>query len=324
MKAIVQDEYGEVDVLRLDDIDRPAIGDGEVLLQVHAAGVDRGVWHLMTGLPYPVRLAGYGVRAPDNPVRGREVAGRVEVVGRDVTGFRPGDEVFGIAEGSFAEYTRAEAGKLVLRPPTLGVDQAAHCRDLGSHGPAGRARPREGAGRAEGAGHRRVRGCRHVRRADRQGVRRPRHRGVQHREVDLVRSLGADRVIDYRRDDIGDDTYDAILDVGGNPFSPAPVPRAHPARHAGHRRRRDERALARRHRPADPRPCCSRRSSVRGWGSLLNSENAADMAVLAELVVSGKVTPAIDRTFPLVDTPAAIRHMTEGRVRGKVIVSVAG
>src|SRR3981081_1819549 len=103
MQAIVQDRYGEAaDVLRLEQTGRPAIGDGEVLLRVHAAGVDRGIWHLMTGLPYPVRLAGYGVRAPKTRIRGREVAGRVEAVGKDVTTLRRGDEVFGIGEVSFA------------------------------------------------------------------------------------------------------------------------------------------------------------------------------------------------------------------------------
>src|ERR671921_863901 len=99
MTAVVQDRYGEADVLRLDQIDRPAIGDDEVLVRVRAAGVDRGAWHLMAGLPYPVRLAGYGVRAPKTPVRGREIAGRVEAVGKNVTRFKPGDEVFGVGEG---------------------------------------------------------------------------------------------------------------------------------------------------------------------------------------------------------------------------------
>src|ERR1700741_1852228 len=106
MRAIVQDEYGEaMDVLGLAEIDRPEITDDEVLVRVHAAGVDRGVWHIMAGLPYPLRLAGYGVRTPKTRVRGAEVAGRVEAVGNDVTAVRPGEDVYGIAEGSFAEDT---------------------------------------------------------------------------------------------------------------------------------------------------------------------------------------------------------------------------
>ena len=126
MQAIVQDRYGEaLDVLRLEEVERPAIGDDEVLVRVRAAGLDRGVWHVMAGLPYPVRLAGYGVRKPKNRVRGREVAGRVEAVGKSVTAFRVGDEVFGIAEGSFAEYARADEKKLAPKPKNLTFAQAA-------------------------------------------------------------------------------------------------------------------------------------------------------------------------------------------------------
>ena len=126
MQAIVQDHYGPAqDVLRLEEIDRPTIGDGEVLLRVHAAGVDRGVWHLMTGLPYPVRLAGYGIRAPKTPVRGREVAGRVEATGSAVTTLHVGDEVFGIADGSFAQYASARPDKLAPKPANLSFTQAA-------------------------------------------------------------------------------------------------------------------------------------------------------------------------------------------------------
>ncbi len=126
MQAITQDRYGEAeDVLRLEEIARPAIGEDEVLLRVHAAGVDRGVWHLMTGLPYPVRLAGYGIRAPKTPVRGREVAGQVEATGPAVTTLHVGDEVFGIADGSFAEYASARLDKLAPKPANLTFAQAA-------------------------------------------------------------------------------------------------------------------------------------------------------------------------------------------------------
>ncbi|MDX6381844.1 MAG: hypothetical protein QOI57_2868, partial [Rubrobacteraceae bacterium] len=125
MKAIVQDTYGSPDVLELRDIDRPEIEDEEVLLGVHAAGVDRGVWHLMTGLPYPIRLAGYGLRAPKNPIIGSDVAGVVEAVGKDVTRFQPGDEVFGIGKGTFADYARALEDKLAPKPANLTFEQAA-------------------------------------------------------------------------------------------------------------------------------------------------------------------------------------------------------
>lgn len=126
MKAIVQDEYGEADdVLRLEQIDRPEIADDEVVVRVHAASVDRGVWHLMTGLPYPIRIAGYGLRAPKTRVRGVGLAGRVEAVGKAVTKLGPGDEVFGIGEGSFAEYARAREDKLAAKPEGLTFEQAA-------------------------------------------------------------------------------------------------------------------------------------------------------------------------------------------------------
>src|ERR687886_2234945 len=125
MKAIVRDTYGSPDVLELRDFDKPEIGDDEVLLRVHAAGVDRGVWHVMTGLPYPIRLAGYGLRAPKNPVIGSDVAGVVEAVGKNVTRFQSGDEVFGIGKGSFAEYARAREDKLAPKPANLTSEQAA-------------------------------------------------------------------------------------------------------------------------------------------------------------------------------------------------------
>ena len=126
MKAIVQSKYGRAhDVLDLQEIDKPVIEDNEVLVRVHAAGVDRGVWHVMTGLPYPIRLAGYGLRAPKTPVPGMDLAGVVEAVGADVTRFRPGDEVFGIGKGTFAEYARAPENKLAPKPANLTFEQAA-------------------------------------------------------------------------------------------------------------------------------------------------------------------------------------------------------
>ena len=125
MKAIVHDVYGPADVLELKDIDRPEIGDDEVLVRVRAAGVDRGTWHVMTGLPYPIRLAGYGLRAPKNPVLGMDLAGVVEAVGSGVSRFGPGDEVFGLGKGSYAEYAPALENKLAPKPANLGFEQAA-------------------------------------------------------------------------------------------------------------------------------------------------------------------------------------------------------
>ena len=132
MKAIVRDTYGSPDVLELRDIDIPEYADEEVLVHVHAAGVGRDVWHIMTGLPYPIRLAGYGFRAPKNPVIGSDMAGVVEAVGKNVTRFQPGDEVFGIGKGSYAEYVCAREDKLAPKPTNLSFEQAAVVAIMGS------------------------------------------------------------------------------------------------------------------------------------------------------------------------------------------------
>ena len=181
MKAIVQDAYGAEpeEVLRLAEVARPAIADDEILVRVRAASVDRGTWHLMAGLPYPMRLAGFGFRAPKAPNPGRSFAGTVESVGKDVTGFEPGDEVYGTCDGSFAEYARARAGRLAPKPANLSFEQAAAV-PVSALTALQAVRHGAGAGRAEGAGHRRVRRRRHVRRADRQGLRSRGHRRVQH------------------------------------------------------------------------------------------------------------------------------------------------
>src|ERR671912_1687873 len=132
MKAIFRDEYGSPDVLQLGDLDKPEIADDEVLLRVHAAGVGRDVWHVMAGLPYPIRIAGYGLRAPKNPVIGSDMAGVVEAVGKSVSRFQPGDEVFGIGKGSYAEYVCAPEDKLASKPANLTFEQAAVVAIMGS------------------------------------------------------------------------------------------------------------------------------------------------------------------------------------------------
>src|SRR5918998_5936107 len=144
MKAIVQDKYGSPDVLELSDIDKPTIGDDEVLVRVHAAGLGRDVWHVMTGLPYPIRLAGYGLRAPNNPVIGSDMAGVVEGVGKEVSRFQPGDEVFGIGKGTFAEYVCAPEDKLAPKPANLTFEQAAVVAIYGSTPPQAFRDPRKG------------------------------------------------------------------------------------------------------------------------------------------------------------------------------------
>ena len=131
MKAIVQDTYGSADVPELSDIDKPVVGDNDVLVRVHAAGVNPGVWHAMTGLPYLMRIMGAGPLKPKVRVRGTDVAGRVEVVGKEVTRFQPGDEVSGDCDGSFAEYACAGEDKFVRKPANLTFEQAAAVPDPG-------------------------------------------------------------------------------------------------------------------------------------------------------------------------------------------------
>ncbi|MGH3910321.1 MAG: NAD(P)-dependent alcohol dehydrogenase [Pseudonocardiaceae bacterium] len=324
MKAIVQDRYGEAqDVLRLEEIDRPDVGDDEVLLRVHAAGVDRGVWHLMAGLAYPVRLAGYGVRAPKTRVRGREVAGRVEAVGKNVTTLQPGDEVFGIGEGCFAEYACARADKLAPKPKNLTFEQAAAAtisaltalqavRDRGQVQPGQKVLV---IGASGGVGTFAVQIAKAFG-ADVTGV-------CSTTKVDLVRSLGADHGIDYTRDDITDSgqRYDVILDIGGHRslthLRRALTPRGTLVIVGSETGGRWLGGIDRQLRALLLSPFVGQKLS-----SLLSSENANDLIALTELIESGKVTPVIDRTYPLSETPAAIRYMTEGHARGKVVINV--
>ncbi len=324
MKAIVQDEYGEADaVLRLEQIDKPEIGDDEVLVRVHAAGVDRGVWHLMAGLPYPVRMAGYGLRAPKNRVRGREVAGRVEAVGRDVTTLAPGDEVYGIAEGSFAEYARAEQDRLAPKPESLTFEQAAvvpisaptALQGLRDHG---RVQPGQKVlviGASGGVGTFAVQ-IANAFGAEVTGV-------CSTTKVDMVRLIGADHVIDYTHDDIADggQRYDVILDTGGHRsvthLRHALTPRGTLVIVGSETGGRWLGGIDRQLRALMLSPFVGQK-----LGTFVNSENNEDLMVLKELIESGQVTPAIDRTYPLSEVPAAIRYMEEGHARGKVVISV--
>lgn len=324
MRAMVQDRYGPAtDVLRLAEIDRPTIGDDEVLLQVHAAGVDRGVWHLMAGLPYLVRLVGYGVRAPKTRVRGREVAGTVVALGAEVSTLRVGDEVFGIAEGSFAEYAPARADKLAPRPKNLTVVQAACApvsgltalqavRDRGHVQPGQKVLV---IGASGGVGTFAVQIAKAFG-AEVTGV-------CSAAKSDLVAALGADHVIDYTHGDITDDghRYDVIVDVGGH-RSLARLRRALTAHGTlvivgsetgGRWLGGFDRSLR--------APLLSRFVSQE-LGALTASENRDDLIALAALIESGHVTPAVDRAFPLAETAAAIQYMTDGHARGKVVVTI--
>jgi 2-desacetyl-2-hydroxyethyl bacteriochlorophyllide A dehydrogenase len=323
MKAVVQDRYGSPDVLQLREIDKPAVGDDEVLVRVRAAGVDQGVWHMMAGLPYLIRIAGFGLRVPKNPVRGYDVAGHVESVGDNVTEFEPGDEVFGTCNGSFAEYASARADRLARKPTSLTFEQAAAVpisgyaalqavRDQGKVQPGQRVLI---IGAGGGVGTFAVQIAKAFG-AEVTGV-------VSTTKADLVQALGADHVIDYTREDFADGRrrYDVILDIAGN-------------RSLSHLRR----ALARegtlvivggegggkwfggidRQLRAHLLSAFMRQK----LGTWISKERKEDLDALCDLLEAGKVKPVVDRTFPLSEVPEAIRYLRERRARGKVVITV--
>src|SRR5919202_1803352 len=220
MQSVVQDRYGVApeDVLRLAEIDRPTIGSDEILVRVHAASVDRGTWHVMAGLPYPIRLAGFGLRRPRYANPGRAMAGTVEAVHPGVDGLAPGDPVFGIGYATFAEYARAPVGKLAAKPATLSFAQAAAVPISGltalqavrDHGRVQSGERVLIIGASGGVGSFAVPLAKSAG-AQVTGV-------CSTGKVDEVRALGADHVIDYTREEVTDGRrrYDVILDIGGN------------------------------------------------------------------------------------------------------------
>jgi len=314
MKAITQDVYGSADVLRYAEVEKPTPGPGEVLIRVRAAGVDYGVWHLMTGLPLLARVIGFGYSRPKVPVRGSEVAGIVEAIGADVTGFHPGDEVFGAATtGSFAEYAVAPVKKLAHKPPGLTFEQAGALAVSGCTALQALAKLAEGQrvliiGAAGGVGSFAVQLAK-LRGAQVTGV-------CSTAKMDLVRSLGAEHVIDYTREAISG-RYDFILDTGGN-RTLAELRRCLTARGrlvlvGGEHGGRVFGGLGR-----------SLRAPLLGMltrqklGGVLGLVRADDLRRLAELGVQ----PAIERSYPLCDTADAIRHLAAGKARGKLVITV--
>ena len=318
MRAIVGESYGSADVLQLRDIDRPEIGRDEVLVRIGAAGLDRGVWHVMTGLPYPIRLAGYGLRAPKNPVPGMDLAGTVEEVGAGVTRFAPGDAVFGIGNGTFAEFARALETKLAPMPANLTAEQASvvavsgltalqGMRDHGKVVPGQRVLV---IGASGGVGTYAVQLGKAFG-ADVTAV-------CSTTKVDLVRSLGADHVVDYTREDFadGERRYDVILDIGGN----APLSRLRRAlttkgtlvitggESGGRWLGGTDRQL---------RAIVLSRFVDQTLTTFISSENHRDMLVLKELIEAGSVAPVIDRSFPLAEVPEAIRYLDAGARAGQ-------
>jgi NADPH:quinone reductase-like Zn-dependent oxidoreductase len=323
MKAVVQDVYGSADVLQLRDIPTPVPASGEVLIRIRAAGVDQGVWHLMTGMPYLVRLFGYGLKKPKMPVRGREVAGVVEAVGAGVTRFRSGDEVFGTCEGSFAEFVCAKEDLVARKPANLTFEETAAApisavtalqavRDAGKVA-AGQKVLVIGAG--GGVGSFAVQLAK-VFGAEVTGV-------CSTGKMDLVRSLGADHVIDYTHDDFSRAgvLYDVILDTAGNrPLSvsrKALAPRGTlvivGGEGGGKLTGGFERSLG------APLVSLFSRQKFKG---LVATENHRDLDALTSMIEAGSVKPAIDHVYPLAEAPAAVAYLHEGRVRGKVVVSI--
>lgn len=321
MKAIVQHRYGLTDQLQLQEVEVPTVGARDVLVRVRAAGVDPGVWHLVTGMPYLVRL-GSGLRRPRRRIPGMDLAGVVEAVGRDVTRFAPGDEVFGTGKGSYAEYAVAPARTLAAKPANLSFTQAAAVPVSGQTAlnavrGAVTVRPGQqvlviGAGggvgtfavplaKASGA---------HV-----TGV-------CSTRKHDLVRSIGADEVIDYTREDVADRgaRYDLIIDTGGNrPLAQlrrALLPSGTLVLVGG------EAATGKWLKGFDRQLRAHLLSPWVGHRlvNLVSLPKAAQLEVLTGLIDSGQVTPVVDRTYPLDRAPEAIRHL-ESHPQGKLVIS---
>jgi len=321
MQAIVQAEYGSADVLRHAQIDKPEISANKVLVKVRAAGLDRGTWHYMTGLPYLARLA-FGLRVPKNPVLGLDVAGTVAAVGSKVTRFQPGDEVFGVARGSFAEYAAAREDKLAPKPAGLSFEQAAVVPVSASTAlqglrDAGRVEAGQKVlivGASGGVGTYAVQLAKAFG-TDVTGV-------CSTAKVDLVRAIGADHVLDYTREDFADGShsYDLIIDIGGNSrvarLRRALTPKGtlvilggeEGGRLTGMSRQMGALALS---------PFVGQRLTT-----FIAKENLADLATLSQLIGAGELTPIIDKTYPLDQAPDAMRHLEAGRVRGKVAISV--
>ncbi|WP_432878879.1 NAD(P)-dependent alcohol dehydrogenase [Kribbella sp. CA-245084] len=322
MRAIVQDGYGSVDVLRQAEIDRPEPGADKVLVEVRAAGLDRGTWHLMTGTPFAVRAA-IGLRRPRNPVLGRDVAGIVAAVGSAVTTFAVGDEVYGVAPGSFAEYAVGRADKLSRKPKGLSFEQAAVVPISGRTALQAltAARVKTGqhvliTGASGGVGSYAVQLAKTLG-AEVTGV-------ASKPKLDLVRSLGADHVIDYTNEDFADgpDRYDVIIDIAGNP------------------------TLSRLRRVLTPTgtvvitggedghgPTGGMNRQFRGlilslfirqrFPFFISNESGTDLEQLTNLIEAGTVVPTLDRTYLLDQAPDAMRHLIAGEVRGKVAITIS-
>lgn len=323
MSAIVQDRYGDVGVLHHERIARPEIAAGEVLVRVRAAGLDRGTWHLMAGRPYLMRITGLGFRRPKVRVPGRDLAGTVAAVGASVTRFAVGDDVYGVGRGSFAEYAVASQDKLARKPVNLSFEQAAVVPISAAtalHALTGAGHVQSGQqvlviGASGGVGSYAVQLAKAFG-AEVTGV-------ASTAKLDLVRSLGADRVLDYTRDDFADGTrrYDLVLDIAGNPglsrlrgaLTPAGTAVLVGGEDGGNLTGGMNRTL----RALILSPFVGQR-----FTAFVNKELASDLDRLTDLIEAGRVTPSVDRTYPLEQVPEAMRRLEAGTVRGKVAITI--
>jgi NADPH:quinone reductase-like Zn-dependent oxidoreductase len=321
MRGILQDAYGSADVFRLARIRIPEAADKQVLVRVHAAGLDRGTWHLMAGQPYVLRLA-LGLRRPKNPVPGLDLAGTVVAVGSAVTRFSPGEEVFGTGHGSFAEYTVAPEDQLALKPANLSFEQAAvvpvsGLTALQALTDVGRLQTGQRVliiGASGGVGSYAVQLAKALG-AEVTGVSSP-------AKLDLVRSLGADHVIDYTREDFADDEhrYDLILDIGGNPTLSRlrrALTHTGTAVIVGGEQGGRLTGLGRQLRAVALSLFIRQRLTF-----FVSKERGSDLERLTEFIEADQLTPSIDQIFSLDQVPEAMRHFVAGKVRGKVAITV--
>ena len=321
IKAIVQDRYGSPDVLRLKDIDKPVPEDNEVLVRVRAAAVNIGNWHVLRGIPYAMRPA-VGLFKPKHEIPGLDLAGQVEAVGGSVKQFQPGDEVFGWCNGAFAEYACAEENNLLAKPSNLTLEQAAAVGDsaftaLNAVRDQGKVQPGQRVvinGASGGVGTFAVQIAKSFG-ADVTGV-------CSTKNVEMVRSIGANRVIDYTKEDFAqaDQRYDVMLDLVGNRSLSdcmGTLSRQGTYVLVGVSDMDRWFGLARQIKALSLSPFVRQRVRV-----FIVRHNRADLAVLKELVEAGKVTPVIDRRYPLRDVPEALRYQGEGHSRGKIVITV--
>lgn len=328
MRAIIQEAYGSADVLHEAQVPRPAIKENEVLVKVRAAGLDRGTWHVTTGLPFALRLA-YGFRAPRNPVPGLDLAGTVEAVGAKVTRFAVGDQVFGSGKGSFAEYAAARENQLAHKPAGISFEQAAAvpvsaCTALialraggidPGKGPVAKELKVLITGASGGVGSYAVQIAKAAG-AEVTGV-------ASAAKADLVRELGADHVIDYASRDFADgsERYDVIIDIAGNP-SVSRLRRALTSSGTAVITGGEEGgswtgSLDRQFRAVALSPFIRQRLTM-----IVGAQTAADLEYLAGILEAGTITPEIDRSYPLAQVPDAMRYLDAGKARGKVVITI--